>query len=347
MSGGGKPMAVAHAQAPPWTFEVVRGEAAADLSAARSANPFQNPRWVQAAAAARGRAHQFVVVRAARGGSAPACLFGGLHRRAGLTVFESMPMGGYGGWVCAQGLAPADESALTSQWLGRAPWTVVRLTSEPGRAAALPEAALWPLPARLRRRLDGRDFETHLLDLTGDDAARLQRVRPNVRSYLRRVDALGYSFEINGPGALADFCAWYRRGSQGWRAAAGTLLPDAFFAALHDGGGMDIWRAVRDGNPVGAAAFLLGRVQVQYQASGAAKVAGPVSAMDALLWTAARHYRERGFETMNLGASEGLDSVRRFKEKFGAVPAGYRCVTYLMPRLAGRLGLAPGAEGRE
>jgi len=251
-------------------------------------------------------------------------------------------MGGYGGWICEPSLELAEESVLTSHWLRRAPWAVVRLTSEPGRAASLPEAATLPLPPRLRSHVESRDFDTHLLDLTGDDAVRLQRVRQSVRSYLRRVDTLGYSFEIGGDGALADFCSWYRRGSQGWRARAGCLLPDQFFEVLQSSGAMDIWRAMRNGVSVGAAAFLIGNTEVQYQASGAAKVAGPVSAMDALLWTAARHYSERGFKSMNLGASDGLDSVRRFKEKFGARPFRYRCETYLMPKLMGRVRLVTG-----
>jgi hypothetical protein len=117
------------------------------------------------------------------------------------------------------------------------------------------------------------------------------------------------------------------------------LLPDSFFAALQVDGHADIWSVSRDGQPLGAAIFLLGRRKVQYQASGTAKIAGPVSAMDALLWKAAGYYSEHGWEGMNMGASEGLDSVRRFKEKFGAEPVGYRCVTYLMPRLAARLQL--------
>lgn len=341
MSGAGKVVG-----APAWAFEPVRGEAAAALSAACATNPFQNPHWVHAAAAARARAHEFVAVRAERRGSAPAFLFGGLHRRAGVAVFESMPMGGYGGWVCEQSLSLVEESALTLHWLNQAPWNVVRLTSEPGRAAALPPASVWPLPAFLGQRLEGHDFATHLLDLAADDATRLQRVKTNVRSYLRRVDTLGYSFEIGGADAPRDFYAWYRRGSQGWRAAAETLLPDTFFEALQNQVGTEVWRARRDGDTVAAALFLLRRTQVQYQASGSAKLAGPVSAMDALIWAAARHYRERGFKAMNLGASEGLDSVRRFKEKFGAQAIGYRCETYLLPRWAGRLGWAATRKGR-
>lgn len=332
-------------QQPAWTFEHLSGEAAAAVASACSTHPFQNPRWVCAAAAARGRPHEFTAVRAERRGWPPAYLFGGLHRRAGVVVFESMPMGGYGGWACEQGLPIAEEAQLNLQWLRGAHFHVVRLTSEPGRAAALPPAPLWPVPAFARQHFEGRDFTTHLLDLSADDATRLQRVKPNVRSYLRRVDSLGFSFEIGGADALSDFCSWYRRGSQAWQSAAGTLLPDAFFEALQGPGSMEVWRARRDGQVVAAALFLLGRLQVQYQASGSAKLAGPVSAMDALIWAAARHYHERGLQSMNMGASEGLDSVRRFKEKFGAQAVGYRCETYLLPRWARRLGLAANRKG--
>ena len=326
-------------------FNVIWDDAAVALCASRPGNPFQNHRWVRAVAAARARAHRFVAVQAQRDAASPAYLFGGLHRRAGFSVFEAMPMGAYGRWLSEAPLLAHEERTLTEQCLRWVPWAVVRLTSEPGRAADLPLAGSWPLPAGLRQRLAGRDFETHVLDLTADDDARLKRVKPNVRSYLRRVDTLGYRFQLGGPGALADFCDWYRRGSQGWEGIASALMPDSFFEALQCEGGMDIWRVDHDGKAVGAAAFLLGRDQVQYQASGTAKVAGPVSAMDALLWVAARHYRERGMHSMNLGASEGLSGVRRFKEKFGAVAFAYRCETYLLPRVRGRL-LAQRNTGR-
>ena len=327
-----------------WRYELARGARAEALSAALATNAFQHRAWVRAVAAARGRTHEFVAVQAQRPDSVSPVLFGGLHRRAGLAVFESMPMGGYGGWVCDGALSLDEERALTASWLRQAPWPLVRLTSEPGRAAALPQAAVWPLPRRLQRRLQRREFETHVLDLSSDDAQRLQRVKPSVRSYLRRVDALGFEFLRGGEDALAAFGAFYRRGSLGWVVASGALLPEAFFSALHGDGRLEVWRARRDGRLLASAAFLLGCGQVQYQASGSDKVAGPVSAMDALLWTAAGHYRARGFNGLNLGASEGLDSVRRFKEKFGAQPLAYRCETYLMPRLAGRLGLGAGTK---
>ena len=69
-----------------------------------------------------------------------------------------------------------------------------------------------------------------------------------------------------------------------------------------------------------------------YQASGTLRERAEVSAIDALLWTAIRHYRDCGYRTMNLGASEGLDTVRFLKEKLGGVPASYRHVACVLPR---------------
>jgi lipid II:glycine glycyltransferase (peptidoglycan interpeptide bridge formation enzyme) len=110
-------------------------------------------------------------------------------------------------------------------------------------------------------------------------------------------------------------------------------MPDEFFRRLYAGGLADIWQVKKDGRCIAAAMFLKGRTEVFYQASGTIRERNEVSAIDALLWTAIRHYRDGGYRTLNLGASEGLDSVRFFKEKFGAVATPYRHVTFVLPKL--------------
>lgn len=306
---------------------------AQDAAASSSANCFQYPSWVDAVALARRRRHEFVAIRAALG-PAPAFLFGSLHRRWGLPVFESMPMGGYGGWVCEMPMGHEELRALTSCWLSGVRWPLVELTSAPGAVAALPSP---PRLGQQLRRFRPRDLQTHILSLDGDDARLLQHARASVRSYLRRVESLGYSFEVGGNELLSVFSDWYRRGSTTWKSGASYLYPDGFFNALLSGGRADIWLANHDGRQVGAAIFLRGKFEVLYQASGTEKVSGPVSAMDALIWSAARHYRDQGYLRLNMGASDGLESVRRFKEKFGAVPVNYRRVTYLLPWISTRL----------
>ncbi len=78
-------------------FETVAGPAARAAAETLAENAFQSEAWVDAVAAARGRRHRFVAVRVVAGRHSGACLFGGVHRRFGIEVFESMPMAGYGG----------------------------------------------------------------------------------------------------------------------------------------------------------------------------------------------------------------------------------------------------------
>lgn len=316
-------------------FETLWGNAAQNVADGIARNAFQTNAWVKAVAAARRRRHSFVAVRVVGGAHSGACLFGGIHRRFGIQVFESMPMGGYGGW-CFEGALDADqESSLSRAWLARSPWWVVGLTGVPGRECSLPSAkALAWMPSRWRGRLEERSLTTHILSLAGDDGALLARAQPKARNHLRRVDRSSYAIEIGGPDAFVEFCRLFRAGSVGWHQPAKELMPDEFFRRLLDGGIADIWRATKDGQCTAAALFLKGRTEIFYQASGTLRAQGEVSATDALIWTAMRYYRDRGYQTLNLGASEGLESVRFFKEKLGGVPTSYRQVTFVLPKFS-------------
>ncbi len=318
-------------------FEPLPSAAVASVVAAAEGNCFQHPNWVSAAAAARARPHRLAGVRAIWPDGRQALRLGAVQWRFGFPVFESMPMGGYGGWQCDRALGLDDERELNRLWLKKVHWPVVVLTSEPGRAAALPAAAsrVW-WPRGWRERLAPRAFATHVLGLSGDDAALLQGMRPKLRGCLRKVDELGFELDIrHGEAALVDFHGWFSRGSRAWQQPAEGILPAGFFSALADAHLADVWVVRHQGREVGAALFLVGHREVQYQASGAQRIDSPVSAMEAVLWSAIRHYRDRGMATMNFGASEGLDSVARFKEKFGAVAVSYGSVTYLVPALLG------------
>jgi hypothetical protein len=317
-------------------FDVFYDAEAADAVSALNTGCFGHPAWAKAVAAARGRTHRFVSVRASRDGLADAWLVGAVHRRWGLSVFESMPMGGYGGWVGERSLSEDEERDLTGGLLRQSPWHVVEITCRPGRDGALPvptPSRLWP--HRIRERLAPRRFSTHLLDLSGDDATMLRRTRQSVRSYLRRADELGFEFErADDERALKNMHDWYCRGSQEWRQRASVLLPVGFFTAFAGCGFAEVWTVRFRAKVVGAALFLVRGDAVQYQASGTERIEAPLSATDAVIWAAARHYHRRGFLTMNLGASEGLDGVARFKKKFGAEAVSYLKTTHFVPALS-------------
>lgn len=314
-------------------FIVLRGMAARVAEGANLGNCFQNPAWVDAVSLARHRFHEFVAV-CAELETAPAYLFGGVHKRWGVPVFESMPMGGYGGWVSGVPLDNKTQRRLTSRWLRDTSWPVVSLVSEPGSDETLPTVQSM---TRLIQPLAPRDFQTHRLDLGGNDAWLLQRMQPRVRSYLRKSDTSGFVFQIGGENLLPAFYDMYVRGSATWQQEVKSVFPVDFFSAMVKGGVADLWLISLRGRCIGAAIFLKGRGEVLYQASGTEKLGGPVAAMDALIWSAARHYRDSGFQSLNLGASEGLDSVRRFKEKFGAESISYRRAIYVVPGITMRI----------
>lgn len=157
-----------------------------------------------------------------------------------------------------------------------------------------------------------------------------------MRGYLRKFEQLGFEFDIAvDDTALRDCHRWYLQGSRAWQTAASSLMPEGFFTSLAGDGLAEAWTVRWRGQTVGSALFLVGRDELQYQASGTTRIDAPVSAMEALLWQAARYHRDRGRSMLNLGASEGLDSVARFKQKLGALPASYLRVTYLVPAWRG------------
>jgi CelD/BcsL family acetyltransferase involved in cellulose biosynthesis len=314
------------------TFQTLIGDDALAAAEQHGELAFHHPAWVRAVAAARGRVHEFVAVRAVTGRGVRH-LFGAVHRRGGLPLFESMPYGGYGGWVGASGPGVDDEAALSAQWLRQAPWPVVLLVSRPGYGQVLPEPRRMSWLGRMGRRFQMSAHETHVLDLSGTDEAMISRARPRMRSYLRKMADAGYSCRLEGGETSLHMAQWYRVGSAAWQAPGTSLMPDAFFDNLQRDAVSEVWTAHRDGRCLAAALFLLGRDSVHYQASGSERHHGTISPMDALIWTAARAYRDRGFVNLNLGASDALESVRQFKEKFGARPATYHRCVYVLPRL--------------
>jgi len=220
-------------------FDLLEGTGAIDVASDLQLDCFCRPDWVTAVAAARGRQHEFVAVRSRRAGETPAYLFGGTHRRMGLRIFESMPMTGYGGWISDRLLSPQEERRMTSAWLAACRWPLVALTSKPGSGDRLPDRLNLTVPF-LESRLATLDMETHVLDLSGDDTTLLKRVRPGIRSYLRRIDQLGFTFSSGTRELLGAFYDWYCRGSQDWQVTAAHLLPAAFFEALCQRGGMEV-----------------------------------------------------------------------------------------------------------
>ncbi len=304
-----------------WIFSRLAFVEAAEMSARTC---FESLSWVEAATVARNKRHWPMAWRASKDRDA-AILLGAVHFRWGIPVFESMPMGGYGGWS-----GDVDHSSvLERSWLARTLFPVVVLMGRPdAQAEGLDSHPVWP-SISCRHSL----LETHVLELKPTQAELLSKVKPSVRSYLRRVDQLGFVFSVGGLELLDTFMSVYESGRQNWLKKPASDYSLAYFHALLLGGNSEIWLVDHEGVTVGAAFFVKGAKDVLYIASGVKKVPGPVSPMDALVWAAILDFQRRGYGLFNMGASRGLESVRRFKEKFGARPQTYNRVVYLFPAI--------------
>lgn len=296
------------------------------LSAAKASvrGCFETSAWVQSAAVARNRRHWPIAWRASKE-DCEATLLGAVHLRLGVPVFESMPMGGYGGWLGDVEDLPRIERA----WLSRALFPVVIFHGRPN--IQIEHERLQPVWPSLSCRNSVQ--ETHILDLGPSAAELLAKVKPSVRSYLRRVDQLGFVFSVGGIELLESFMSIYASGKKNWLRKPMSDYSIEYFRSLLHGENSEIWLVAHEGVTVGAAFFVKGAKDVLYIASGVHKVSAPISPMDALVWSAILNFQQRGYAVFNMGASRGLDSVRRFKEKFGARPHAYLRTVYFFPAL--------------
>jgi hypothetical protein len=291
------------------------------------ASCFSSITWVRAVAVARNKRHWPLALQAQGEDGTTCYLLGAWHWRYGIPVFEAMPMGGYSDWSSIKGyrLPPIP----TQEWLRHIWLPVVIISTIPTFEENInkyPNKSIW-----LRQTL----LETHILDLQPSPQILLAQVKSSVRSYFRRIDQLGFSFNSGGIELLESFMKQYILGRGNWQKQPTSNYSIDFFRTLLSEERAEIWNVERDNEVVGSAFFLKGSDDVMYFASGVQKVTGPVSPMDALIWTAILDFQQRGYKTFNMGASRGLDSVRRFKEKFGARRCTYIQTIYILPRLVG------------
>jgi hypothetical protein len=282
---------------------------------------FETLAWVRAAEIERNRRH-WLISRHAKYGNEEAILMGTIHFRWCMPIFESMPMGGYGGWHGTGNL-----STVQFNWLSKSPFPVVVLTDYPTEDTKISSPhPKWPTWSYRHTLL-----ETHILDLTPTNAELLANVKSNIRSYMRKVDQLGFSFHTGGSDLLSSFMTLYREGKVNWSKKSMSNYSESYFHALCEDGGAEIWLASKDGECLCAIFFLVNNQNAFYLASGVKRSPGSVSPMDALMWTAILDYKRRGFTNLNMGASRGLDSVRKFKEKFGGQLYTYSRNVYFFP----------------
>jgi hypothetical protein len=171
-----------------------------------------------------------------------------------------------------------------------------------------------------------RKAVTHVLDLRGGwDAVWETRFSNKVRNQCRMAWKKGVAVRV-ARGA-ADFESYYQiycDSTRRW----GYIQPPypfALFQALAgiSGPGVELKLGLVDGQPIAGIVLMHGCRSTLYWSGAMLKEAANYSVNNALLEVAIREACERGAVIFDFGASGELESVREFKERFGAVATSY------------------------
>lgn len=252
--------------------------------------------------------------------------------RAGLRRWELGPMGLY-----ASASAPQDLGLLLAEARRRA--SSVRSQARPG---VHPEQTTsQAVAARLGYALSTR--ETHLLRVQPTVAAQRAGYHATKRSQIARTAP---DDTLIAPGAAADlddYWALYLESLRRW-GRSDVPYPRALFEALLDSPAVRLWTLRVAGQLLGAVMIFETRTQALYwqgvsrAADAVAPAAGTSAGAGATLTTAYPLLRlmdavladlaVRGIPELNLGASQGLPQVARFKAELGAQPVSYPALAW-------------------
>ena len=242
-----------------------------------------------------------------------------LHGRLGfLRRFEAMPLSLNGFPIAARGeLTSRHLSALIS---------ALRADSLELNSGALDNAPTdFPTGS-----WEVRKAATHVLDLRGGwGAVWEKRFSNKVRNQCRMAWKKGVTVRVAG--GAADFQSYYQIYCDSTRRWGYTHPPYsiALFQALAEisGPGVELKLGLVDGRPIAGIILMHGRRSTLYWSGAMLKEAANYSVNNALLEVAVREACERGAVIFDFGASGELDSVREFKERFGAVATEYETLS--------------------
>lgn len=173
--------------------------------------------------------------------------------------------------------------------------------------------------------------QTHILPI-GASIEALRNDYHATKRYqvLRKVKAQSSIVVASSASQLEDYFAVYTASLERW-GRDGFVYPRALFSSLLGCPSVRIWMNYVEGRLACAMVVFYSRTYALYwqgvsRIDGDQKHAYPmVKLMDAVL----QDLVQSGIPQFNLGASDGLPNVRRFKEEFGARPVAYPTLTYV------------------
>lgn len=225
----------------------------------------------------------------------------------------AFPLGGYTAFLDEQN-RPVDKHRATTAF------------AQLAHALHHLRATAWPL-AEVPSPPDNvecRTHETAVIDCSNGFDAALANIRGVTRRMAGQAERRGVVCER---GTLEDLDTYYeilREASVGWGLArppvSRSLLESVF---RYGGDDAQVWFARLDGKAIGGGIILFGADELFFWSAAMRREYGRHRPSNALNLRLIRAACERGVRWYNLGASEGLEGVARFKSDLGATGITY------------------------
>jgi CelD/BcsL family acetyltransferase involved in cellulose biosynthesis len=232
--------------------------------------------------------------------------------RVPLREHVAFPLGGY---TCvldeSGGLAGPHETAAAIEQLGR---HVDHL-----------RLVLWPLgPAADVRATAQANYRTAAIDCSKGFDHVFASIRGVTRRMAGQAERRGVSCERTGIQDMDTYYAMLERASRAWPSGRPAISRDGLRAVLaHGGDDAQLWLVRAEGNVIGGGVILFGSQELFFWSAAMDRDYARFRPSNALNVALLRAACDRGLRWYNLGASDGLEGVERFKHDLGASDVDY------------------------
>ncbi len=298
--------------------ELSRSEWLDRLAACPDATYFHTPSWLEAVVVGFGGRVQGLEFRFPDGNWALFPMTVKPYAKGMFCHGYSGESGVYGGPLSPRPLAPDQEAALYA-WLA-VQYPNLQVFGNPFSEGSLPEGA----PPR-GVNWEHAEHETHVLELGAPEVMRAGFSR-GCRARGNKARRAGITTEVySGRDAAAVFYALYLDSVRRWGEKVTWIRPLRFFEAVLAAGEPHaaLHLARFEGRPAAAMIVCAWGARAHYLAGAADSSLMEHCPSNLLMEEVALVWHARGKRVMDLGSSNGLEGVMRFKESFGAKPLAY------------------------
>jgi len=239
-----------------------------------------------------------------------------------LRRFVAFPLGAYTCFLREDGSAASRE-------------TIESAMRELSRFAHSASLVPWPLGPGLSRDYAGREHRTAVVDLSGGLEAALRGVDGCYRRMAGQAERRGVECAPSSASGAAD--AYYellRESAKRWNIPEPVERRKLIDALVrHGGNDVEIWFARAGDRAVAGGVVFYGSQELFFWSAAMLVEFGRLRPSNALNLALLRAGSARGVRWFNLGSSEGLPGVARFKKDLGAHEIAYREIELARPAL--------------